>query len=601
MILATENGPGVPHGRGLSLYIPLRDDNVIPRYETTDFNQKTGWLAALSKLHENQKKDGMKAPKVTEVEFGNPVLKAGVTTAQSGADMTITPSDSVIPLSGRDADNGSWLKIVIEGEYILWGRMGIAASDTGDPDGEYTTVLNSIMTDEMMDPDSQKRAAGSEEIVTPVFKDGRNELAYQVGGLAHKFSNGEKSVLVTADFLDLSDPTHFVVQGTYSDSQTNGELPVEVKVDTNFYSIESVTAVVPNESGEGSSTFTVTLRPEGVFRPSLEKRTGSGAARRTPGEEIVWKDGLSVIMDMILEGRSMRIVGMAESLGGAGAELLSRPVTVKANPNITPYLDATHQEGGQKLPGSYAVAASVPRRDNDSLILAPTGGVVEIGSGPSPNGNGVVNTLIQKVPGQEDVTTYLNWELEGLPFLSRFVWDDVQGFVLAERDYAVLISDGDSYIWKLTDAYNGSPLVLMPISEVTPDGQNTAPGFAFMPGSGALVITFIDSGKAMLYTPAGQPIMTPPLPLPPMISLDGTWGAIVNGQQWVMQYQGNQYQGWINGIPAETGVYQIQGNTMTGQTNTGMTFSNFFQMDPSGMAYTVTMPNGFTIVYQRMR
>ncbi|MDR1732400.1 MAG: hypothetical protein LBR61_09955 [Synergistaceae bacterium] len=101
-----------------------------------------------------------------------------------------------------------------------------------------------------------------------------------------------------------------------------------------------------------------------------------------------------------------------------------------------------------------------------------------------------------------------------------------------------------------------------------------------------------------------KPPIIPPMPQPPIpqqVSLDGVWGAMVNGQQWVMQYQGNQYQGWINGMPAEAGIFQIQGNMMVGRTTTGMAFSNFFQMDPSGSMFQITAPNGFSIVYQRMQ
>jgi hypothetical protein len=68
-----------------------------------------------------------------------------------------------------------------------------------------------------------------------------------------------------------------------------------------------------------------------------------------------------------------------------------------------------------------------------------------------------------------------------------------------------------------------------------------------------------------------------------------------------MQIQGNQYQAWINGMPSEAGIFQIQGNMMYGQTTTGAQFTNVFQWDPSGRAFSITVQNGFTIVYQRMQ
>jgi hypothetical protein len=36
-----------------------------------------------------------------------------------------------------------------------------------------------------------------------------------------------------------------------------------------------------------------------------------------------------------------------------------------------------------------------------------------------------------------------------------------------------------------------------------------------------------------------------------------------------MQIQGNQYQSWMNGVPFEAGMFQIQGNMMFGQNQMG--------------------------------
>jgi len=85
------------------------------------------------------------------------------------------------------------------------------------------------------------------------------------------------------------------------------------------------------------------------------------------------------------------------------------------------------------------------------------------------------------------------------------------------------------------------------------------------------------------------------------VNLDGTWTTVINGQQLIMQFQGNRYQGWINGVLSETGVFQVQGNRITAQTNTGTTFSNTFQWNPNGMSFSMTGPNGYTIVFQRIQ
>ena len=89
------------------------------------------------------------------------------------------------------------------------------------------------------------------------------------------------------------------------------------------------------------------------------------------------------------------------------------------------------------------------------------------------------------------------------------------------------------------------------------------------------------------------------MPEPPRPNIDGVWGAYVNGQQWVVQYQGNQYYGWINGQPSEMGIISFSGNTMTGQNNKGESFSATVQLE--GNTLTLTFPNGNAIQYQKLQ
>ena len=99
------------------------------------------------------------------------------------------------------------MKLIFEGRAILWGYAGFAYAD--GPQGEYTIVSDAVLLDERLDPEgSQKKweeAADISDAMTPVFRDGRNELLYQVGALIHLLSNGQKSILITARFRDVSD------------------------------------------------------------------------------------------------------------------------------------------------------------------------------------------------------------------------------------------------------------------------------------------------------------------------------------------------------------------------------------------------------------
>lgn len=91
------------------------------------------------------------------------------------------------------------------------------------------------------------------------------------------------------------------------------------------------------------------------------------------------------------------------------------------------------------------------------------------------------------------------------------------------------------------------------------------------------------------------------MPVPPAPSLNGVWGAYVNGQQWVMQYQGNNYYGWINGQPSEMGIFQFDGEVIRGQSNAGVNFIAEVDLDASGQTMTLTFANGNSITYQKLQ
>ncbi len=85
------------------------------------------------------------------------------------------------------------------------------------------------------------------------------------------------------------------------------------------------------------------------------------------------------------------------------------------------------------------------------------------------------------------------------------------------------------------------------------------------------------------------------------LNIDGVWGAYVNNQQWVMQFDGGQYFAWINGQPSEMGIIKIDGNIATGTNNNGVEFYTELELDPSGQSLTMTFRGGNSITYQRLQ
>ena len=108
--------------------------------------------------------------------------------------------------------------------------------------------------------------------------------------------------------------------------------------------------------------------------------------------------------------------------------------------------------------------------------------------------------------------------------------------------------------------------------------------------------------KAPKKTDETQQPKFPKFPMPqPKANLNGVWQAVVNGQQLVMQIDGNQYYMWLNGQPAEMGTCEINGNEISGVVNNGETYKNTFSLDNSGKVLTLTSSNNVTIIYQKVQ
>ena len=186
------------------------------------------------------------------------------------------------------------------------------------------------------------------------------------------------------------------------------------------------------------------------------------------------------------------------------------------------------------------------------------------------------------------------------------------------------------------------------ITVTAPDGSKDTVYAIWNPFKGALVITF-NSGPNGMGANAGvftrmkeapKPVATPkspeqiskpktespktesnpktesspspkmPTEFPPMPevnmprqspNIDGVWGAYVNGQQWIIQYQGNNYYAWINGQPSEMGIFTLSGNTMTGMNNHGVEFTAELELDDDGTELVMTFENGNAIRYMKLK
>ena len=362
------------------------------------------------------------------------------------------------------------------------------------------------------------------------------------------------------------------------------------------------------------------------------------------------------------------------------------PDQAASDQRIAPYILSTKRTGPILLPGRYMHTKELNQRTGGDKILAPTNLIVEITPlNPEQNTYSVNADLWGN---DEMFPMYMALDFSGpVPILRTYAEDEESGqYEVIAEDYAVVMSDGEKYIWLLGSTETGEIRYMYPLDEswfpkgwysgtwkgasgtsytFADDGQVKINGqtvgkyivsdnrivitrndgtkqplyAALNPDNTALVITFLtdDDMTAEIFSRAEEKTTAPakpkksnsPAPMfnlpkseskpktsempsefPQMpnvampkqnLNIDGVWGAYVNNQQFVMQFKGNQYFGWINGQPSEMGVIRIEGNTATGTNNHGVNFTTELELDPSENTLTMTFQNGNSITYQRLQ
>ena len=174
------------------------------------------------------------------------------------------------------------------------------------------------------------------------------------------------------------------------------------------------------------------------------------------------------------------------------------------------------------------------------------------------------------------------------------------------------------------------------IAVKTPDGQRDVIYCANNPYDGTLVMTFTSGPNGMgenagVFTKVKDKAPTAPKfpgktsttaptqpkfpgktdenpsPFPkfpgkaPEANIEGVWQTYMNGQQIVLQFQGNNYYMWLNGQPMEMGSFQRDGNVLNGRKSTGEAFRNTVQVDQAGRTLILSDTNNFSMTYQKVQ
>ena len=659
MTIASESGPSQDRCGGLSFYAPLRANNLRPDYAETTFDRATGWSDVLNVIYARQAEEGMAPPRVTAIEIGSPVQKAGVKAPKGGADFTIRPASSVVPLSGGDL-TGTYVKITIEGQHILRAYAGFAMAEKAS--GPYTIYTHQILHNEHID-DTQEKS------VFPTFRNGKNELLYQFGGLMHLFWNEEKQISpVTVNYLTVSG-NEYAVRGVYSDPVI-GERDAMLTLDARYNSTKTLTAVGP----DGVSN--ITPRPEGTFTPVLDVIENGKIVHKRGDTALKWGNGLHVAYGMFPKGSFAAVLASAESLGGAGTNLMSRRLPVAANPQLEPFQENARGHLNE-LDGMFFTLGAVPHASGKSMMIAPTGSHWMLDSDKAYGKRRQSATII--TPSETKKFSFAVTPV-GLPMLTLYHKDKRGLAAIDSRFFAVRVGDGGKAYWRLTDGTTGAPLLLIPqhgelcpdgwlngtwtgdagstltagngrFSLRTQDGKTVAGTFEvtgdavrvtdsagtphFYNGfvdQGRLALTDMLAGTVEVFTPgtrrpappqppaAPSPVQAPPRPRPPVpptvmekrnATLSGTWGLQGHTNVDVFTFTGNRYTRRTLGVP-ETGIYTLSApprsgasvvwaGTVTGGRLCGMRFRNTIRMIGQNRMMITFGDDGTSALYVRIR
>ena len=449
LTIATETGPALEKCTGLSFYAPLRGANLRPEYAETTFDKTVGWSRVLNAAYARQSVEGMEKPNVTNVEIGSPVVKPGVTTPRGGADFTITPANSIVPLSGGDL-RGTYVKITVEGKSILRAYASFAfTAGEGKP---FIITCNQILHNEHID-------ASQDERIFPRFADGKNELLYQFGGVTYLFYNDEKKATpVTVNYTNISDNEYYV-RGFYSDPTTGGEKQVILKLDARYNLVKTMIAF------EGSTIANIVPKPEGTFTPILDVIKDDRVQKQRSPETLKWGSGLKVAYNVYPKDFKACVLARAESIGGVGSYHMSRVLPVAENPDInSSMIKASSGENLEKIAGTFMAIGPVPAASGKGMIMAPNGMRWEIGLAQVGKEQALKLTLVAPA-GQEEHLVQVT--PVGLPTMLLYHLDKKGMATIDGRYYMVKVGTGDNFFWRLIDTGTSAPTLLTPVNDTT--------------------------------------------------------------------------------------------------------------------------------------
>ncbi len=627
-------------GNGIvTLYLPLRRENMDDKYLATAFAQESGMGQYLNTLFSAQEMQGNEKPRITNIRTGRPRLLPGGD-GRNAADFDILPVNALVPFS-RNVVN-----FTITGRGILWTKL-MQFEQRGQ---ERILHLVQLVLDH------NKKNTGKEsnllKAFSPVYNDGTTTLQTEFTGQCYKVSNGQALADITIENTSLSyqiNENVSVGYGMYSDSSMGGQ---EILVQVTFSNVLRIPIKVigyqRDARGNITGTRGISMQKGGTFRPALTVFDAEMKERRVFGQPMQLTEGiLFLTLGMVNEGAQIGNIIRVETVDGKNAFGMSNALPVAYDPQQMQMMQNTLQNGLAALPGRYAMVQYAA--GNDEIDPLPTFQVLQLKNDGDGNSSWWLNNDGQTFSGP------MIWMFLGTPSISLYKKPSRKGLKFGELVqgwHVFLQGSGEKRVWHCIGHGDGTRWSFYPMEYYKPgmldgtwisktekwvfrgdrvtltrDGHTGSGTFKINenlvsmtgmpadeyawhvdPEEGLLalisrkgVCSILRSEgfrpKTAVQQPAPQPQTQPgwgqpqtqpwdvfpsPSPADPLQALQGTWAGMDGSASVILMFMGNNCAMSVNGLQM-AGTWSAAGSTLNIQLQNGKSLSYAFAVQGNSL------------------
>jgi len=405
-LLASYRGSGRQLSCGLSVYAPVRADNMKPIYADQAGTKDWAWRRLLQKLHALQKTHGKK-PKIIAGKVLGPDNQ---------------PAKAIVPMTG------GYCTFDLEGANVLWLTLDFSYRLK---DGSFAVLFKTFHVAPGLGRRKEETASALIDLLVPVYPDGKTKLGQELGGLQFSLWADGKLIPATVEVIDPEKPDVATVYAELVDGAGKGKnVPIEIQFNTNDWRVKSVIGHFPRPGG-GRSTSNIILKAPAKVVALLETETPDGKVRNLGTGEFTWGKGPELVMRQAPPGQHALFV-KAEAIGGLSS-YKGIPYRVEPNKQLDAYLKSGDKLTAKRLHGSWVMQDLGVDPKTKAGRFSPAGVTVTLKPSPK-DARDMLYTA--KIEG-ETIEGIARFDSRGLPMLSFFVKND-QGQLVRVKAYVAV-------------------------------------------------------------------------------------------------------------------------------------------------------------------